>query len=343
MNFPWQTPVLLTFLCLAALGCSESEQAKVGSESATVSGQVQATEPDETNAVPAVKPLGTIGKTSGSGAYPAHAVAVDSMRMNTLYVPVNYPDEKLPLLLWGNGGCRDNGLSYSMFLREVASHGFFIVSSGYPRFEREVVPQGTPRQEHGQHAVARLPDTNVADMLAALNWAEEQNGDPQSPYFNKIDTENVGVMGTSCGGLQSITVQTDPRLSTGIAFNSGILLEPPPKELANNENLHLDKSVLQKLHGPIAYINGGPTDMAYVNALDDMQRIENLPVFFGENGVGHGGTYLFDENGGEYAKVAINWFTWQLKGDAAAANWFVGDDCELCTKDRWRVKKKNME
>jgi len=346
MNHYSQILLFLSALCLSSLGCAVSEPAKTNPERKTALEQLSVTEPDKTDTLPAkllVKPVGIIGKTSGSGAYPAHAVADDGMRMNTLYVPANYPDEKLPLLIWGNGGCWDNGLAYSMFLREVASHGFFIVSSGYPRFERDVVKQGEIRSNNDQALVSSLPNTTVAKMLSAIDWAEGQNSDPQSPYFNKINTQTIGVMGTSCGGLQSITALTDPRISTGIGFNTGILLEPPPPHFAHNKNLHGDKSLLRKLQGPIAYINGGPQDIAYKNAIDDFQRIEHVPVFFGENGVGHGGTYLFDENGGEYAQVAAHWFAWQLKGDTDAAKWFVGVDCELCTRDGWTVKKKSIE
>ena len=68
------------------------------------------------------------------------------------------------------------------------------------------------------------------------------------------------------------------------------------------------------MHGPIAYINGGPTDIAYKNALDDFSRLSRVPVFFGENGVGHGGTFWSAPNGGDYAKVATAWMSWQLKG-----------------------------
>ncbi|TXS90256.1 hypothetical protein FV139_18535 [Parahaliea maris] len=291
----------------------------------------------------AIMPPGPIGATTGTGPYPARAIYDKSLQTDTLYFPVSLPQEPMPLLLWGNGGCRDNGLRYSQFLREVASHGFFVIASGHPRFEREVRPRGTPKDDSAPDPLSALPDTTVEQILAAIDWADQQNRDESSPYFRKIDTGRIGVMGTSCGGLQAIAALKDKRLKTGIAFNSGVLTEPPPGVMDRNANLYVKKEELAELQGPVAYINGGPSDIAYRNALDDFDRLTHVPVFFAENGVGHGGTYLFDEHGGEYAGVAIAWMSWQLKDDKKAGEWFVGSDCQLCTSEGWSVKKKGID
>jgi hypothetical protein len=92
-----------------------------------------------------VLPIGIIGKPSGSGGMPAIAEAVASLRGHTLYHPVSMPQRPLPLLVWANGGCRDNGLRYSQFLREIASHGFFVISLGQPRYERPLRPTRSAR------------------------------------------------------------------------------------------------------------------------------------------------------------------------------------------------------
>ena len=289
-----------------------------------------------------MKPVGVIGLPGGSGKTPAVAESVADLRTHVLYHPPKLAGRPLPLLLWGNGGCRDNGLDYAQFLREIASQGFFIVSAGYPLGERDVRPPGTAAP-----APTRLqgPDggkTRASDLLAGLDWATKVNGDPKSPFHGRIDTSKVGVMGTSCGGLQAIAVATDARIKTAIAFNSGVLLELPPTA-APGSDLVIGKDALPKLKGPIAYINGGPTDIAYLNAQDDFRLIEQVPVFFAENGVGHGGTYLLDEYGGSYARVATAWFSWQLKGDTQAATWFKGADCVLCTRPGWTVKTKHFD
>jgi dienelactone hydrolase len=67
-----------------------------------------------------------------------------------------------------------------------------------------------------------------------MDWAEQQNGDPCSKYYRKLEVMNIGAMGQSCGGLHAYAVSADPRISTLVIWNSG-LLDP-------------DQSILDKLH-----------------------------------------------------------------------------------------------
>jgi dienelactone hydrolase len=289
-----------------------------------------------------LKPVGVIGAAGGSGPLPAVAESVADLRTHVLYHPQKMPRAALPVLLWGNGGCRDNGLDYAQFLREIASQGFFIVSAGFPLGERAIRPPGTAAPAPDRLQGPDGGKTRASDVLAGLDWANRVNSDPKSALYKHLDTSKVGVMGTSCGGLQAILSASDPRVKTAIAFNSGVLLELPATA-APGSDLVTGKDVLPKLKGPIAYINGGPIDIAYLNAQDDFRLIEHVPVFFAENGVGHSGTYLFDEYGGSYARVASAWFSWQLKGDKQAATWFRGADCVLCTRPGWKVKTKHFD
>lgn len=40
---------------------------------------------------------------------------------------------KMPIVVWGNGGCRDSNEEYHYFLTHFAAYGFFIVADGPPR------------------------------------------------------------------------------------------------------------------------------------------------------------------------------------------------------------------
>jgi dienelactone hydrolase len=289
-----------------------------------------------------LEPVGVIGTPGGSGPWPAVAASDASMRENTLYYPAAWPGQPMPILIWGTGGCSDNGLGYSGFLKEIASHGYFVISGGHPRYERTQRDQSTQLTEEQREALEALPDTNVDQLRAAIDWVEEQSADPESPYHGHMDTGRIAAMGHSCGGLQAIALATDPRVDTSIAFNSGVLSKVP-EGYDENLNLVVEKAVLPALKGPIAYINGGPDDIAYENGLDDFNRLTHIPVFFAENGVGHGGTFWADANGGEYASVAIKWMEWHLNDNEEAAAWFVGNDCRLCNADGWKVRKKRIE
>jgi hypothetical protein len=267
------------------------------------------------------------------------------MRQNTLYRPAQLPQRALPLVLWGEGGCRDDGLTYSAFLREIASHGFFIVAAGYPRTERAVTAPAAATPTAA--AAAATPPgaleadaTSTGQLLEAIDWARARNADSSSPLHGHIDLQRIAVMGHSCGGLQAMNIAADARIRTAMIFNSGILVQRRGGKSTSMETL---KDQLKKLHTPVAYINGGPTDVAYPNAADDFARIDHVPVFFAENTVGHGGTYWTAPNGGDYAQIAVAWLDWQLGGDATAARMFRGSGCGLCTRTGWKVQKKRID
>lgn len=122
-----------------------------------------------------------------------------------------------------------------------------------------------------------------------------------------------------------------------IAFGSGVYNRPA----GGLSGVQIDKEDLAHLHTPVAYILGGPSDIAYPNGTDDFQRIDHVPVMLANLPVGHGGTLPL-ANGGEWARVGARWLEWQLKGDADAAREFVGENCRLCTAEGWSVERKSF-
>ena len=103
----------------------------------------------------------------------------------------------------------------------------------------------------------------------------------------------------------------------------------------------LTKEYLAKLHSPVFYLLGRETDIAYANGMDDFKRIEKLPVFVANKGVGHGGTFT-QPHGGDWAMASVAWLQWQLKGDAESGKLFTGNPPGLARKDGWTVDKKNI-
>ncbi|CCA90975.1 hypothetical protein [Novosphingobium sp. PP1Y] len=286
-----------------------------------------------------------IGDPAGTGPYPAIAQVRADAPGYTLYRPAQLPAQPLPLVLWGNGGCRDNGLSASHLLREVASHGYVIIANGSARQERDVldaVPEKngpTPPPGGRPTVIARsTPDeTSVTHLLAAIDWAMAHSALPGDALAGHIDTTRVAVMGHSCGGLQAIAAGGDPRISTVVAFNSGIY----DRSNGFEQDVRLEKTDLARLHTSIAYILGGPQDVAFPNGMDDFDRIDRLPVLAASLPIGHGGTFML-ENGGIWAQIGTAWLNWQINRDPKAARWFVGPDCTLCTAPGWTVERKNF-
>lgn len=284
-----------------------------------------------------VLPPGVIGAPAGTGHWPAVAEARAAAKGYTLYHPARMPPERLPLVLWGNGGCKDNGLSASHFLREVASHGYFVVANGSPRFERPVLvtlPAGSGRPP-GAAPITVADETSTAQLLAAIDWAKRANR--AGPFAGRIDTTRIAVMGHSCGGLQTIAAAADPRISTAVIYDSGIYNNPHDVP----GRMRMDKADLARLHTPVAYVLGGPTDIAYVNGDDDVRRISHVPVFYANLPVGHGGTFSL-ANGGDWAKLGVAWLDWQLKHDHTAGRMFAGPHCGLCTASGWTIVRKQF-
>ena len=243
----------------------------------------------------------------GSGPYPADYETSAGLPNHTIYRPQTLPSERLPVFVWGNGGCAANGTAQVNFLREISSHGFLAIASGAPNGSGSTTSQL---------------------LTQSIDWAVAENSRQGSKYYGKLDTGKIAVAGFSCGGLEAYAVSNDPRVTTTGIFSSGLLNDA-------------DDYQLRRLTKPIAYFIGGPSDIAYPNAIDDWGKLPaGLPAFMGNLNVGHGGTYD-QPNGGEFGRVAVLYLKWRLKGDTTAGATFVGPDCGLC-HSQWTVQQKNL-
>jgi len=65
------------------------------------------------------------GVGKGSGPYKAHYYEEASLPKHVFYAPISQPPGlKLPVLIWGNGGCSGNGTLFWKSLSEVSSRGW---------------------------------------------------------------------------------------------------------------------------------------------------------------------------------------------------------------------------
>ncbi|MDQ2076935.1 dienelactone hydrolase family protein [Marinimicrobium sp. ABcell2] len=264
-------------------------------------------------------------ENGGTGPHSAIMLTDASLPTHTLFQPEDLSefgqDQKLPIIVWGNGACFDSPWEHVNFLNQIASHGFLVIAIG------------TFPEEHGEPVTARSTSSKLVD---AMDWAIAQNENAESNYYQKINTDRIAVSGMSCGGLQALEVAGDPRVSALLVANSGIFNSP-------REGLpgipQVDKSQLDKIHSPTLYLLGGPSDIAYDNGMDDFERINHVPVFVGNMDVGHGGTYG-EPYGGEFGRVATAWFQWQLKDDQESSHLFVGDPPGLSQSSTWTFESK---
>jgi dienelactone hydrolase len=223
--------------------------------------------------------------------------------------------DKLPVVVWGNGGCAIDSPRYSGFLETIASHGFLVITTAAGS---AAAPAPAPRRS-----------ATAASLKAGIEWAEQENARAGSPLAGKIDTKQVAVMGQSCGGRLSIELGSDPRVDTIGVFNAGI----KPDEF----------TLLAPLHGPVLMINGHERDFMMADSKATYDAIDKLPAFYGaRHGAGHTAT-AYHVGGGEFANVASNWVRWQFKKDRKAGKMFTGKKCQLCTNDNWDAEGKRLK
>lgn len=87
------------------------------------------------------------------------------------------------------------------------------------------------------------------DLPDAIDWIHKVAGTEQYP---NMDKSRIAVAGQSCGGIQAYTASLDPRIKATAIFNSGLINE-------------VNRKHFPKLHAPVGYFLGGPTDIAYAN------------------------------------------------------------------------------
>jgi acetyl esterase/lipase len=79
------------------------------------------------------KPPAEINHAGGSGQYKARVLEDRSLPGHTIYAPKALTDgKKLPLVLWGNGGCMALGQTHGNVLTDIASHGYIVIANGLP-------------------------------------------------------------------------------------------------------------------------------------------------------------------------------------------------------------------
>jgi dienelactone hydrolase len=271
---------------------------------------------------------------AGSGPEPAIVYSDKGLTTHTIYRPADLKG-RYPVVLWGNGSCVNSSFGYREFLSEIASHGFIVLAIGPYR------DSPAPRQQRPADPAQWPPfETSYKQMLDALDWITAENARTGSPFKGKVVVDKVAAMGHSCGGLQTVKVSTDRRLTTAVVLNSGMITDDDQYMIRHE----LTRSVLDQMHAPIAYFIGGETDIAYANSETDWKDLQQrkIPALNAQMDVGHGATYS-QPNGGPFVTGPLAWLQWQLKGDAKARAMFVGENCGFCRGSQWRLRRHMLQ
>ncbi|KAF2688142.1 hypothetical protein K458DRAFT_440836 [Lentithecium fluviatile CBS 122367] len=191
-----------------------------------------------------------------------------SLSGHTLYMPSNATNTKLPVMLWGNGGCSADAIGQAPFLQQLASYGVLIIASG--------TPKGTSQ-------------TTSKLMTQSIDWITQQAG--KGSYAN-VDASRIVAAGWSCGGVEAYDMIWDSRVSGIGIWSSGLLT---------------NQTAAKEFRKPVFFFLGGSNDIAYVNGERDYTNMPaGVPKWKGNLLVGHGGSYT-QVNGGKFGIIGAKW------------------------------------
>jgi dienelactone hydrolase len=236
----------------------------------------------------------------------------------TVYYPseLETADKRYPVIVLCNGS--GTPLSkYPAVAEHYASWGFIAIGTEEP---------------HAWNAFGAEMSLRYLER-----WNENaQIEDAKSVFYQKVDFENVGVVGHSQGGVGVINAITDTKHK--YTYKTAVSLSPTNKELAHNLFWDYDASLVDV---PILLISGAGGGDDWVVTGEQLQAIyddiSSDKCMARRCDTAHG-EVLYRPDG-----YVTAWFMWQLQGDEYAAQAFTGDTPELMTNSQYQDQKINID
>ncbi len=277
-----------------------------------------------------VVPANYTQDTETGGPIEAKYMATGSHEVSTYEEPVlqgfskytiDYPtelettDEKYPVIVVCNG----SGTPISKYLsvpEHFASWGFIVIGT-----EEEYDWSGFSAEMCIRH-------------LQKLNDSESI-GENKNIFYQKVDFDNVGIVGHSQGGvgvLNAITAQKHADI-----YKTAVSLSPTNKELAHNLEWDYDAALVDT---PILLIAGAGGEDDWVITGEQLQSIysdiDRNKVMLRRKDTPHNET-LYAANG-----YVTAWFMWHLQDDDEAAKAFAGDNAEIYMNGLYQDQHANL-
>ena len=177
------------------------------------------------------------------------------------------------------------------------------------------------------------PSTCTGDSAdATLAWLLNENADPNSRFYQKVDQANIGVCGHSQGGVGVFNaVNANPR--SGM-YRCAVSLSPTDIELAAALHMDYDPSPTKL---PVLVLAASDGDVIQLDGLQKLYSGMDAPrAMARRTGVGHG-QMLYTADG-----YVTAWFMWLLQGDETAARAFTGDAPELLSNPLYQDQQADL-
>ena len=145
-----------------------------------------------------------------------------------------------PVILFSHGYLTESPFDYSVFLEELASHGYVVAAIAHTYFASSVtfpddrtIPMDVEKTKNWSfERMCSDQDIWVKDAQCALDALETINCDPQDVFYGLLDMKNAGMFGHSFGGSTAFLMcLNDARVKAGINFDGSLMCEESPKDL----------------------------------------------------------------------------------------------------------------
>lgn len=221
---------------------------------------------------------------------------------------INYP---MILIVNGTGG---KATKYEPQFELFASWGFIVVGTQ---------DKGTGTGE---------------TTIKTLKYMLGLNDDNSSVFFNKIDTDNIGITGFSQGGAAVFNAIT--KYDEAGCFKTAVPISPVCEKTAEaTTDYPYDSS---EVKCPIFLLAGtsGEFETEIVIPFEEMEKqyekISAPKIMARRIGMTHD-DMMYSAGG-----YVLAWFKWQLQGDEEAAKAFIGDNAEILNNPCYQDVNKSF-
>ena len=231
------------------------------------------------------------------------AEAPEDWKEFVAYYPAELADsgDQWPAVVFVNG----TGVyasKYPALFRHLASWGFLVLGS-------------------------EDPGTFSGDSTdAALAWLLEENEDPDSLFYQRVDTDHLGLSGHSQGGVGVFNaISGQPH---GGLFACAVSLSPTQEDWAAALNIPYDPSGTAI---PTLVLAGTSNDVITPEGVEALYyKLGGPKAMALRTGTGHG-EMLYSGDG-----YVTAWLMYWLRGDREAGGAFFGPEAELLRNPLWQ-------
>lgn len=171
------------------------------------------------------------------------------------------------------------------------------------------------------------PGTFSGDSAdATLAWLLEQNEDPDSVFYQKVDKDHLGLSGHSQGGVGMFNAISEQ--PNGGLYTCAVSLSPTQEDLAAALNIPYDPS---KTVIPTLVLAGTSNDVITPEGMEKLYGKLGGPKAMALRTDTDHGSMLYSGDG-----YVTAWLMYWLRGDEEAGKAFWGEAPELAGNPNWR-------